>query len=293
MCIGQWGVDWAIQSVLQRDRKHEPRRVGNESSEVAATVKKKKKRVQAGDSEDSMPRKKGNSRRHQRPIPPRLVNHDERSSLHDAYSKDEDSDKYESNARRHLLPSDEEENSDLDLPGDFGKCSDAPDAGELGREPYSISRDHLHDKGKSKARKTTKHVPHDSHDVESDVDRNRSTGKKRKVTEEDEHDFKVQDISPVSKKHREGVSPGERKGKNISFRRQQLRPTRATKKKQTYRKNGRRNRKPAMSFDDDGNTSGDDNERETDESEYSGSDTDEDDSAVDEVSSPVPRRKKE
>lgn len=102
-------------------------------------------------------------------------------------------------------------------------------------------------------------------------------------------------MSPVSKKHQEDVSLGERKGKNISVRRQQLRPTRPSETKQTYGKSDRRNRKPGMSFDDEGNGRGDDNEGEADNdggSEYSGSDTDEDDYAIYDFSSPVPRRKR-
>ena len=294
MCIGQWGVDWAIQSVLQRDRKYKTRRVVDESSEKAAKGKKKKEPVPASDSEDGMPRKKGNTRRQERSIAPRRVNHDKRNYSYDAYS-DADSYKFDPHARRHLLPSHEEENIDLDLPDDDGECSDAPDADELGREPYSMSRYHDHDKGKSKARKTTEHVPHDSLDGESAVAPNRSRRKKRKVTEGDEHDFKMQHISPLSKKPREDVSLGARKGKNRSVLRQKSRPTRPSKKRHTYGKNNRRNWTPAIRFDDVGNSSGDDNEREADdgqESEYSGSDTDEDDSAVDEMSSLIPRRKK-
>ena len=294
MCIGQWGADWAIQYVLQRDRKYETMRVGDESSEKTAKGKKKKERVSVSDSEDGMPRKKGNTRRQEHLIAPRRRNHDKRNSSYDAYS-DEDPYKFEPHARRHLLPSHEEENIDLDLPDDVGECSDAPDADELGTDPYSMSRYHDHDKGKSKARNTTRHVPHDGQDSESDVARNISRRKKRKVTEGAEHDFMVQHISPVSKRPREDGSFGERKGKNRSFRRHQFRPTHPTKKKHTYGKNNRHNRTPVMSFDDVGNSSGDDNEREADdgrESEYSGSDTDEDDSAVDEISSPVPRRKK-
>lgn len=80
---GQWVVDWAIQSVLKRDRKYKPRRVGDESSKMAAKVRKKGKRVQASDSESAMPRNKGNMRRHERPIAPPRVNHDKRSFSHD------------------------------------------------------------------------------------------------------------------------------------------------------------------------------------------------------------------